>query len=810
MAEDSQQAKLSLSKVWQVPVALLGVVLLAAGWFLARPVPPPRDLAGELDQVRQLVAAREFEPALEHLDTMRPDIQQAPDKVRVEYHLALGDAICMGQRERDWDVASNHQNVITHYMAAEDLGYALDDRRRAWMIGSLLALGRIDEASQQVAAIGADSEPQRQRMRREVIAAVLEGDGEPDHKLKLLRKFLDEPNLERAHRIWAVARYAEVMMRVADPPEVSELLMRWLQRLDYPNREDLGELLVLLGRSELAAGARDEAERWFLQARSQIGEGDPLNGEAITGLGRIRFAEGNPADALELFEAVVKQYPSTRSYAEALVGKAECEARLNAYGDSLASYNEAVERVRSGQAPAGTQRRVHLSLESQRDWRYAKGDYELALRYALLEEKLLGERSPADLLRQLARTHEQIAREKLGLTEVDEMAADVSGHLRELDKDERLEVGLSFEKAAQYYYRHAQAVAAADDVSYGDSLWRAADCYDKAGLHRQAIEKFEEYTKTRPEDARRLDVTYRLAQAYQADGQFDAAIDLYRDLTENHPKSQRAYDALVPLARCYIAQGGERWGQAEQILRSVVTDHPALRPDSPQYREALTELGRLYYRRGESGDYERAIERLSEAVNRYGADQGAVTRAQILFQLGDAYRKSVSQIDRKLGEPLPPSRRTAFQQERAQRLGEAQQAFDSVIRSLEAADANDLNDLQKLYLRNSYFYRADCAYDLGRFEGPDGSIALYDLAAQRYEDDPAVLVAMIQIVNSYFELGKYDLARTANERAKWYLKRIPEDAFNDPHLPMSREHWQRWLDSTGELSLAAGTTPPAP
>jgi len=65
---------------------------------------------------------------------------------------------------------------------------------------------------------------------------------------------------------------------------------------------------------------------------------------------------------------------------------------------------------------------------------------------------------------------------------------------------------------------------------------------------------------------------------------------------------------------------------------------------------------------------------------------------------------------------------------------------------------------------------------------------------------------MIQIVNSYFELGKYDLARTANERAKWYLKRLPEGAFDDPHMPMTREHWQRWLDSTGELSMAGAST----
>ncbi len=806
-----QQPNLTLAKVWQVPTALLGLLLLVAGYFLARPSPEPRDIGAELEQVRQLAAAREFQKAVDQLNQIDPAYDTLGTAMKIEYHLASGDAIGGAQRNAGDNVPENHQSVITNYRAAQSLGHELNDRRRAWLVGSLLALGREDEASQVVDGMSAQNDVKRQELRRRIIGVVLSQDGDPHNELGLVRSFLEKPDLTRDNRIWAVARYAESMMRVSDPKEVSELLMRWLQRLDYPEKQDLGELLVLLGRSELAAGAKSKAERWFLQARAQLDEGDPLNGEAITGLGRIRFEEDNVVEAVEHFSDAVTSYPATRSYLDALVGKAECEARLGKFGESLASYDEAVGMVLAAPVDTTDLKLVGKSLSTQSDWRYARGEYDLALKYSLLEEKLYGQNAPADLLRKLARTHEQIARQTLGVTELDEMAADLGHKFDQLDHDARLLVSMSFERAAEYYYRHAQAISATDDVAYGDSLWRSADCYDKAGLHQEAIKKFEEYTKTRPEDARELDVRFRLAQAYQADGQFDTAIDLYSKLTEDHPKSQSAYESLVPLARCYLAKGLEEWSQAEHILRSVVTDHPALRPDSPQYREALIELGRLYYQRGEPGDYERAVERLGEAVDRYGDQQSEIARAEILFQLGDAYRKSVSQIDTRLAEPLPPSQRTAFQQERAERLAAAQDAFDQVIDAFAPIEADQLNDLQKLYRRNSHFYRADCAYDLGRHEGPDGAIALYDLAAQRYEKDPAVLVAMIQIVNSYFELGKYDLARTANERARWYLKRIPEDAFNDPHLPMTREHWQRWLDSTGELSMVgASAEAPAP
>src|SRR5690606_33996206 len=147
---------------------------------------------------------------------------------------------------------------------------------------------------------------------------------------------------------------------------------------------------------------------------------------------------------------------------------------------------------------------------------------------------------------------------------------------------------------------------------------------------------------------------------------------------------------LVPLARAYLAKGADSWAQAEHVLRSVVTDHEALLPESVTYREALIELGRLYYQRGEPGDFERAIERLSEAVNRYSTE---ARLPSILFQLADAYRKSVGQIDQKLSDPLSPSQRSAFQTERARRLAAAQAAFDRVITLYEQRDAAKLDDL---------------------------------------------------------------------------------------------------------------------
>lgn len=55
------------------------------------------------------------------------------------------------------------------------------------------------------------------------------------------------------------------------------------------------------------------------------------------------------------------------------------------------------------------------------------------------------------------------------------------------------------------------------------------------------------------------------------------------------------------------------------------------------------------------------------------------------------------------------------------------------------------------------------AFDLKDYET---AIRHYDAARERYPKDPASLVAMIQIVNAYIELGDTQRAQTANYRAK--------------------------------------------
>jgi len=142
---------------------------------------------------------------------------------------------------------------------------------------------------------------------------------------------------------------------------------------------------------------------------------------------------------------------------------------------------------------------------------------------------------------------------------------------------------------------------------------------------------------------------------------------------------------------------------------------------------------------------------------------------------------------------------------RRDRLARAKAYFDRVVEKCRTDPPT--GDLEKLYLKLSHFYRADCLYDLGEYEE---AIRLYDAATLRYQDDPSSVAAYVQIVNAYCALGRKEDARTAIERAKWLLKRMPEAAFDEARDSMPKEAWDGWLRATGESGMYSREARPGP
>jgi tetratricopeptide (TPR) repeat protein len=348
--------------------------------------------------------------------------------------------------------------------------------------------------------------------------------------------------------------------------------------------------------------------------------------------------------------------------------------------------------------------------------------------------------------------------------------------------------------AGEHFLKHARRVVVEDPTLASQSVFNAGDCYDLGGDLATAIKVLGEYLQGAGDDeADQPHAKFRLAQALEATGEFGAAAALYRELVEGRGVPGERSTAVLwadrsvaPLARCLLTDADPaNDAEAEQHLLSVVEGRN-LEPEAQEFRDAIVELGRLYYA---GGRYAESMQRFGEAVERFPDDPEIET---LRFKLADSARLSAAEIDRVLLEAMPQAQRQELERARVERRQQALRLFQQVKAALSRRPAESLTETERLYLRNTDFYLGDCAFDLGDYEG---AIAAYDTARQKYAGDPAALVAMVQIVNAYVRMGEWSKAATANERARQQLARYPDEVWSAPNLPMERKHWERWLDS---------------
>jgi tetratricopeptide (TPR) repeat protein len=345
-------------------------------------------------------------------------------------------------------------------------------------------------------------------------------------------------------------------------------------------------------------------------------------------------------------------------------------------------------------------------------------------------------------------------------------------------------------KAGDAYIAYSRCLTLIDDKGYGDAMWRGIDLYDQAANAQRTIAALELFVAERPGDPLAPDALLRLGGAYQAAGMFDKAVGTFQRNQFRYPQSLAASKSAVPLAQAYIAKGPEDFGKAEKVLLSVVENNPLLAPESEEFRAALFELAQLYYR---TDRFEDSVNRLEEFVTRYPNEEKI---GQLMFLMGDSYRKSAGALDLKIagaGAGVDPAEASNA---RKDRLTKAKSYYDKAIEIYRAAPPK--SDIDKVYYKLAHFYRADCLYDLGQYAE---AIQLYDTAAFRYQDDPSALAAYVQIVNAYCALGKIPEAKTANERAKWLLRRIPPEAFKESAASVPKQYYEQWLQWTSDAGL---------
>lgn len=782
--------------LWQAPALLVAAALLTTGIVTAVATAPEPNFTPFLNRAETMVTRGEHREAIallnEHVFPWLDKPGYVTQGETQRYHALIARAVAFGQRELGFEHDSNYQTVLREYHNAESLGATLGPQDMYALADAYVALDQPQNALARVAGIEAGQRELKDRIHRRVVEGWLDS-ARPayDDALVLLTEMLTDPSLPTDTRVWALAKRAEVQLGQGYPEEAITRLVRAWPRLEGASDEGLAELSLQLGRAYLAVGATDNAEQEFERVM-ELGSGG-LSELASVEIARVYSSRGNFVDSRDLLSSMLENDTGGPATAPARLVLAEAHARLRRPADAIEEYSRLVEFIREQPDHADpTIDEVVESLLSRYAEQMDMRDYPTALRFAGLASKVYADfrDRPKDVVLALARAHSASADDLIG-----ELGSEPARALAELEPSTRAEAQRHLIRSAAHFRDHADRSILSDIDSYGDSLWRAGDLYDRAGDQRSAIESFREYVDSIPGAPHHAEARFRLGRAHQALGEFQDAAEWYRGLIsdaedERNQVAGFAVRSFVPLAQCELFDDDpENDDDAEQLLLEAVSG-TAGRAIADQLGDALYELGSHYYR---TGRYERAIERLTEAMSRGRAD--AQTPA-ILFRLADSFRLLADEIERSLDEPMPDREREARVGAVFGHRRDAMAGFERARDAIEAMPLSQRTSLDMLQLRNACFYLGDCAFDMGDFEL---AIRHYDAAKERYPNDPASLVAMVQIVNAHVEQGDLSSARTANERARRFYLSLPETAWDDPNLPMDRTDWERWLQSSAML-----------
>jgi tetratricopeptide (TPR) repeat protein len=815
--------------VWPVPALGLALVALAGALVVGVMRAPKADPLVPLRAAEALADEARFEEAIALLNQRVAPSIAAGDLVpaqRARFHVLRARAIFEGQRRLGISREENYAAVVKDLTAAEDLGARLEPPELAMLAESRLMTGDVQGAIDTTRRL-----PTGERARRlDLLCRIIEHELQQrtpryDQTIALLAEVLDTPDLPVDRRAWAVARQTELRLGAGYYDEAVAHLLRSLPRLDAAGLSDerRGELIAMLGRAYAEMGQPVQAGDQFQLALRSLPPYSPIRAETELAYAGVLQSRGELEEARARYARVRTDYRDSPAALAAVLGLAEASAGLGEDEESLKAFAEVLDLLpRTPARRDVTPAIVADRLIARAEERFRREDPLRALQFAVLAEhalRLASAERPAALLLLTAQAHQLAAEQALGEAGLDPADHRASApELSRLSPVARTAIRRHRIEAGVHFRDHARLMVVADSAAYLRSLWSAAENFDAGGDRSAAREAFQAYIDgAADDDPRKPEARFRLAMLFMADRDHVTAASLFGQLRN---AGQSAGDrggrtaglwadrALVPLARCLLLDADPGNDQEGLRLLTEVVAGTIVSPESPEFREALRELGEQHYARGEHAD---AVARLSEVLARYPEARADVG---LRFKLADANRQSAAQIAVELRGSIPQRKRQELEATRTQRLREAVTGFRGVLDDLTAkamahqpplpaqstpgasgvpAFARGLSPLERVYQRNAMFYLADCYFELGEFSE---AIAHYDTAAQQYADEPSSLVALTQIVAAYAAQGRWNEARTANDRARRQLAALPDSAWENPDLPMQRRHWERWFQTS--------------
>lgn len=514
--------------------------------------------------------------------------------------------------------------------------------------------------------------------------------------------------------------------------------LRLAQGLDTLSNKATRKAMYLIGVCYKELGDYRAAERQFVRTRKLFPE--TAEGTAAS------FEEGGLARELG------RDKSSLAAYARAMKTLGE--------PGQLANPWIPVERMREGILEAYTH---YLDT----------ANYPIALKLTKLLDPLFPK---ARVLELTAEVHERWG--KMLLAEAAQLPADKARPLLTRGRLQYREAGSLRRKLADELLTSRR---------YPDELWTAARDYMRGQGFTAAIGVLRDYLKDQTRK-RHPQALVMLGRAFMALGNVDKALQSLDECTEFHPSDASAYEARLLAARAYQEKGEPQ--EAEKLLLKNLAGE-FLTPASREWRNSLFDLGDLLFRQER---YEEAAHRLEEAVARYPDDPRA---AEARYLLAESYRREAKSAQEKLRTQLAGSARGGSTRHIGRLMHQALEQYTNLRDQLgRRQETAELDQADRVILRNAYFAIGALQYDLGKFKD---AIDTYSTITNRYQNHPEVLDAYVQIANAYRRLGEPGQAQSTLEQAKIVLKRMSDDAEFSATTNQSREQWSELLELLSKL-----------
>jgi TolA-binding protein len=800
---------------WQGPALIGGAIALVAAGAYAFVTRPKHDVTLDFRDVETLMDEKQYGKALETLgQRVLPVLNKGGLNKEQEqgFYLMRARALYLGQREAGVDRKENHENIVTEYARATKAGAELTWQDSVYLLRTHVSLNELDKAAAMLRKIPDAQREERIARTKDLIELSLPTKAGHPRALELLTQLTGDTALRNDDRLWALSRQAKLQVAQGYYEDAATRILRTLPRVLADASPDVkGEVLMTLARAYIGQGDFEGAKTQLANAIKAMGDSAEQLPEALVLSGQVSQQTDDLETAREKFTAVLEGFGRSVQRPAANLGLAEVESAIllrERAGEvperSLEKYQTLVDGFADPEYKATFTKEVLAESILERAGEQAEiGSHRTSLRFAALARSLYEKgKVPADVLLLMAEGRRALAEELLRpeggkqgeLLSLDEVDPTTQREAREL-----------LLASAEDYRTYGDIVVKDDAEAYAESLWNAGDSYDRAGATEEAITAFRQFSGDFPADNRQPEAKFRLGQAYRSRGEAKLAEQVFRDLIVDSDGSGRSGpfsdSAYVPLAQTLLSDGDEANDEEARGLLEQVLSGRLGGASTQRYRDALREMGDMHYAKSA---YEPAAEKYDEFVQRVeraieqkspGLDPDAMVLPTVRYRLADSLRQSTQVIDKQLATAMPDEDARKLRQLREQRLTRAAELYETVCQ--EFADMGGLTSLEEIMMRNAYFYRGDCAFDLGEFEA---AIRYYDAARERYPKDPAALVAMTQVVSAYLERGDYEKAGVANLRAKQFYESLPESVWADANLPMSKRDWERWLAAQQRLT----------